>query len=205
MRLLVGIDAATRAFRGPRRRNPRVTAGVAVAAAVLLAGCTGGGADTSSGTTRIVAGDGVAHVVEPAARKPGPVLEGEDLDGKPLTVTGGPVVVNIWGSWCAPCKAEQPDLERVARATRSRGVRFVGINIKDAVTPAKRHLQRYDVTYPSFFDPSSRLLPRFEVAPKTIPSTYVLDRQGRIAAYVYGEVDEQGLTALVDRVLAEAA
>lgn len=201
-RLLVGSDvAAHQLCRRPRRRSPLAV----LTAALVLAACTGGGADTSSGVTRIVAGDGVAHVIDPGSRKPGPALDGEDLDGKPLTVTGGPVVVNIWGSWCAPCKAEQPDLERVARATRSRGVRFVGINIKDAVTPAKRHVQRYDVTYPSFFDPSSRLLPRFEVAPKTIPSTYVLDRQGRIAAYVYGEVDEQGLTALVDRVLGEAA
>lgn len=171
---------------------------------LALAGCTGGGSDTTSGTQRFVAGDGVAHFVDASSRKPGPALAGEDLDGRRLEVAGGPVVVNIWGSWCAPCKAEQPALERLARATRPRGVRFVGINIRDSSpTPAKRHVARYDVTYPSLYDPSARLLPKFEIAPKTIPSTYVLDARGRIAAYVYGAIEEQSLAGLIDRVLAE--
>lgn len=175
-------------------------------ALALVTACTGGGSDTTSGTQRFVAGEGIAHVVDPDARKPGPTLSGTTLDGERLEVSGGPAVINIWGSWCAPCKKEQPALERVARATRSRGVRFVGINIRDGSrTPALRHVERYDVSYPSLYDPSARLLPRFEIAPKTIPSTYVLDREGRIAAYVYGEVDEETLTSLVDRVLGGGA
>jgi len=185
----------------------RYAAAAALAAALLASACTGGGSDTTSGTQRFVAGDGVAHFVSAASRKPGPALSGTALDGSPLDVASlgsGPVVVNIWGSWCAPCKAEQPALERVHRATRSRGVTFVGINIRDSGTTApKRHVEEYDVTYPSLYDPSARLLPRFEIAPKTIPSTYVLDRQRRIAAYVYGEVTEKTLTDLIERVLAE--
>jgi thiol-disulfide isomerase/thioredoxin len=185
----------------PYRRLPLAAVAAAVVAA---AGCTGGGSDTTSGVTRTVAGDGVAHFVDPGSRKPGPALSGEGLDGEPVSLAGGPAVVNIWGSWCAPCKAEQPELERVARATRSRGVSFVGINIRDSSpTPARRHVERYDVSYPSIYDPSARLLPKFEVAPKTIPSTYVFDRQGRIAAYVYGAIQERNLTELVERVLAE--
>jgi len=179
-------------------------AALAGAALTLLAGaaCTGGGSDTTSGTQRFVAGDGVVHVVAAGARKPAPALAGEDLDGKPLAVSGGPAVINIWGSWCAPCKAEQPALERVARATRSRGVRFVGINIRDSGrTAPQRHVRRFGVTYPSLYDPSARLLPRFAIAPKTIPSTYVVDAQGRIAAYVYGAVEEKPLADLIERVL----
>jgi thiol-disulfide isomerase/thioredoxin len=176
-----------------------------VVAALLATACSGAGADTSSGTTRFVAGDGVAHVVAASAREPGPALSGTTLDGEPYSVSGtGPLVVNVWGSWCAPCKAEQPELERVHRAMAPRGVRFLGINIRDSgITAPKRHVQRYGVTYPSLYDPSSRLLPRFRIAPKTIPSTYVLDRQGRIAAYVYGAVTERTLTELVEQVLAE--
>lgn len=188
--------------------SPRLCAAAALAAVAVLGACTGGGADTTSGTQRFVAGDGVVHFVSAGSRKPGPALSGETLSGERLDVASlgpGPVVVNIWGSWCAPCKSEQPALERVARATRSRGVRFVGINIRDpGRTAPRRHVARYDVTYPSLYDPSARLLPRFEIAPKTIPSTYVLDAQGRIAAYVYGEVEEQALSDLVERVLAEA-
>lgn len=182
-------------------------AALAVTAVLLASACTGAGSDTSSGTQRFVAGDGVVHFVPASSRKPGPELSGKTLDGTELdaaSLGSGPVVVNIWGSWCAPCKAEQPELERVHRATRSRGVAFLGINIRDhGITAAKRHVAEYDVTYPSLYDPFARLLPRFEVAPKTIPSTYVLDRQRRIAAYVYGEVTEPSLLSLVERVLAE--
>jgi len=200
----VSTDARRRATGGFGRPYSPVT--VVAGLALLAAGCTGGGSDTTSGVTRIVAGDGVAHFVDPGSRKAGPALSGEGLDGKPVALPGGVAVVNIWGSWCAPCKAEQPELERVARATRSRGVSFVGINIRDSSpTPARRHVERYDVSYPSIYDPSARLLPKFEVAPKTIPSTYVLDREGRIAAYVYGAVQERNLTDLIDRVLAEQA
>lgn len=180
-------------------------AGAVVGLAMVLSACTGGGSDTTSGTHRFVAGDGIVHFVSPASRRPAPELSGEDLDGKPLAVSGGPAVVNVWGSWCAPCKAEQPALERVARATRSRGVRFVGINIRDSGrTAPRRHVQRYEVTYPSFYDPSARLLPRFAIAPRTIPSTYVIDAEGRIAAYVYGAIEEKPLADLVDRVLGSA-
>lgn len=182
-------------------------AALAVCAALLASACTGGGSDTTSGTQRFVAGDGVVHFVSASSRKPGPELTGSLLDDTPFdpaSLGTGPVVVNIWGSWCAPCKAEQPDLERVHRATRSRGVAFLGINIRDSGrTAPRRHVEEYGVTYPSLYDPSAKLLPRFRIAPKTIPSTYVLDRRRRIAAYVYGAVTEPALTDLVERVLAE--
>lgn len=187
---------------------PRYATAAALTAALLASACTGGGADTTSGTQRFPAGDGVVHVVSAGSRKPAPALSGTTLDGSPLSVSygAGPVVVNVWGSWCAPCKAEQDDLERAYRATRSRGVTFVGINIRDSGrTAPKRHVEEYGVTYPSLYDPSARLLPRFEIAPKTIPSTYVFDRQGRIAAYVYGEVTEKALIDLVEGVLAETS
>ncbi len=183
----------------------------ALLAATALAGCVGGSSavSTDSGTERFVSGDGVATFVSPSHRKAGPALSGTTLDGAALDVAsfrGGPVVVNVWGSWCAPCKAEQPALERVATATRSRGVRFVGINVRDpSRTPALRHVERFAVTYPSIYDPSSRLLTRFAIPAKTIPTTYVLDRLGRIAVYVYGPIDEPGLTTLLDRVIADPA
>ena len=194
--------------RGARRRGARA---VAAALAIALAGaaCTGGGSDTTSGVQRFVSGDGVVHFVAPGSRDPGPALAGETIEGEPLDLAelgGGPVVVNVWGSWCAPCKSEQPALERLARATRSRGVRFLGINVRDSGrTAPRRHVERYEVSYPSLYDPSARLLPRFAVAPKTIPTTYVLDHDRRIAAYVFGEVQETALADLVDRVLAERA
>ncbi|HVF05537.1 MAG TPA: TlpA disulfide reductase family protein [Frankiaceae bacterium] len=191
--------------RGPARRGVAAVCGLGLA----VAACTGGGSDTSSGVQRFVSGDGVVHFVDPGSREAGPALAGETLEGQPFdlgSLGAGPVVVNVWGSWCAPCKSEQPALERVAGATRSRGVRFLGINVRDSGRTAPlRHVKRYDVSYPSLYDPAARLLTRFAVAPKTIPTTYVLDADRRIAAYVFGEVREPDLTGLVERVLAERA
>jgi thiol-disulfide isomerase/thioredoxin len=189
--------------------RPRLAAALLALAGALAAGaCTGHDAvSTDSGSDRFVAGDGIVTYVPAARRAAGPALSGTTLDGASLDVTslrGGVVVLNIWGSWCAPCKAEQPALERVARATRSRGVRFVGVDIREpGRTPAQRHVARFAVSYPSLYDPSARLLTRFDVVPKATPSTYLLDPAGRIAAYVFGPVEEAALTELVDRVLAE--
>lgn len=192
-----------------RRSVPAAALAAVLATALGAAGCTGGHdrVSTDSGTDRFVAGDGVVTYVPAARRAAGPALSGTTLDGAALDVAslrGGVVVLNIWGSWCAPCKAEQPALERVARATRSRGVRFVGIDIREpGRTPAQRHVARYAVSYPSLYDPSAKLLTRFKVVPKATPSTYLLDPQGRIAAYVFGPVEEPALNDLLSRVLAE--
>ena len=190
--------------------RPRLAPAVAAASAlallaVLLGGCARGGAP--DGAERYVAGAAVVTYVSPGSRDPGPELSGEGLDGKPLDVAAlrgdGVAVLNVWGAWCVPCREEQPHLERAWRALRSRGVAFAGIDIRDEVVAARRHVQRYGVTYPSLFDPSARLLTRFETAPKSPPATYVVDRSGRIAAYAFGVVDEPALVALVERVLAE--
>lgn len=184
----------------------------AALACAALAACTGGhgAVATDSGTERFLVGDGVASYVRPAARKAPVALAGDALVGGARVdladLRGGPVVVNVWGSWCAPCKAEQPVLERVAADMRSRGVRFVGLDIREpGPTAARRHVARFDVTYPSIYDPAGRLLPRFPVAARTIPTTYVLDGEGRVAGYVYGGVDEATLRALLNRVLDEPA
>ena len=183
----------------------------ATLALAALSGCSAGRGTvaTDSGTVRFSMGDGVATFVEPSHREQAPSLSGVTLDGTTLSLADllpGPVVVNVWGSWCAPCKAEQPGLERLATDMRSDGVRFLGINVRDpSRTPARRHVARFKVTYPSLYDPSSRLLTRFKIPARTIPTTYVLDKHGRVAAYIYGETTEAGLIALVSRVLTEDA
>ncbi len=188
---------------------PRVRASALALALVLGAGASGcarGGPDDAE---RYVAGGAVVTYVRPGARDAAPALDGEGLDGKPLSLAAlrgdGVAVVNVWGAWCVPCREEQPHLERVWRGLRSRGVAFVGIDIRDDVVAARRHVQRYEVTYPSFYDEPGRLLTRFETVPKSPPATYVVDRSGRVAAYAFGVVEEAALRSLVERVLGEAA
>ncbi|HVE98842.1 MAG TPA: TlpA disulfide reductase family protein [Mycobacteriales bacterium] len=183
----------------------------AVAAAVLGgASLTGCGAPSADGSSCAVGpgsrvGDGTATLVPVSDRCPAPVLRGQTLDGAPLDLSdfrGSVVVLNVWGSWCAPCKKEQPDLQRAAEVLARDGVRFVGINVRDSSKPnARAHVRRYGVTYPSLFDPSASLVARFrDLPPSAIPSTIVIDGEGRVAARMLGATTYDELLLVVGQV-----
>ena len=117
------------------------------------------------------------------------------------------VVVNVWGSWCAPCIAEAPALQAVHELTQDQDVSFVGVNTKDGAAAARAHEKRFGVTYPSIDDDGGRVLLdlRGSLPPSAIPSTLVLDREGRVAARILGKADRTVLNGVVDDVLAEDA
>ncbi|THA34632.1 TlpA disulfide reductase family protein [Streptomyces sp. A1547] len=200
---------------GRRRRSAAVLAGagltVAVAAAVggvLAVGGTDGGAP--DGRVSAVTAAAGATVVDPGAREEAPALAGDDLDGKPVDLAGfrGQVVVlNVWGSWCGPCRAEADGLERLSRQTRGDGVRFLGINTRDRDRAAARSFVRaHALGFPSLYDPTGELLLRFPPSllnPQAIPSTLVIDRRGRIAVGIGGAVTEEQLRPLLTRVVEE--
>ncbi|MCI0384088.1 TlpA disulfide reductase family protein [Streptomyces sp. CNQ085] len=195
---------------GRSRRSAAVTA--AAVCALLLSGCGGeGGQEQSSGSGKnYVDGTGAVTEVEPADREPAPELSGETVDGKRLDVAdyrGDVVVLNVWGSWCPPCRAEMPHLVRVAGETEDQGVRFVGINTRDLDrVPAQRFEEEYEVPYPSLYDPSGKLLLRFpkgSLNPQAIPSTLVLDREGRIAARALKPLGEEELRSMIDPLVEE--
>ena len=109
-------------------------------------------------------------------------LVGKDLDGKPLSLAsyrGKVVVVNVWNSGCAPCRAEAAGFEAVYRSDRSQGVQFLGIDTRDLqLPPAQQFVKAEGLTYPDFYDPDGSLLLQFpagSVAPQSVPST--LNRQ----------------------------
>ena len=148
-------------------------------------------------------------VIECAAgdRPAAPKVVGELLDGGRYDLSqdrGQVVVVNFWGSWCAPCRAEADDLEASYQATKGSGVRFLGINIQDGRDKAIA-FEQGQVSYPSIFDPASRLALDFEVPPNSIPATIVLDREGRIAVVIRRPIREETLTPIVTRIAGEAA
>ena len=127
-----------------------------------------------------------------------PALSGPRLGGGSLSLAdyrGKVVVINLWGSWCGPCRREQPELERVWREYRDRGVQFLGVNVRDQEAAARSFQEEFDVTYPSFYDESSALT--FKLKAQVVPTTYVIDATGRIAFRLTGTVDG----ALVRRVL----
>jgi peroxiredoxin len=132
-------------------------------------------------------------------------VSGDLLDGGTYDLAndrGKVVVVNFWGSWCSPCRAEAVDLERTYQATKARNVTFLGVNWRDDRDSAKA-FERGRVTYPSIFDPTSRVALKFDVTQASTPSTLILDRQGRIAVGLRRPTVFSELRPLVERVAAE--
>ncbi|KAB1152898.1 TlpA family protein disulfide reductase [Micromonospora sp. DT46] len=179
----------------------RLTAGLlAAVVTVALAGC--------SSRDREEACDNSGGIIEcaPDQRSAAPKLAGELLTGGSHDVArdrGQVVVVNFWGSWCAPCRAEADDLENTYQATKASGVTFLGINIQDQRDKALAFEESFKVTYPSLFDPPSRLALALDIPPNTIPATVVLDRDGRIAVVIRAAVKQEGLQPIVERIAAE--
>ncbi|WP_028805049.1 TlpA family protein disulfide reductase [Streptomyces sp. 142MFCol3.1] len=206
------MSAACRADQRPNRTRSRVAllaAGAAVAALVLSA-CTSGGTSGGAGNTNFVAGKNGVDTAAKGHRTAIPDLSGKTVDGKQLDVRdfkGKVVVLNVWGSWCGPCRAEAANFERVYQDTKDQGVQFVGINTRDAGTgPALAFEKEHGVSYPSLFDPTGKLMLRFKkgtLNPQLIPSTLVIDREGKVAARTLQALSEDNLRKMLDPVLAE--
>jgi len=180
------------------------------AVATVAAGCsTGSDAvnQQNGGQNGYQAGSGESQVFTPANRKPAPKVTGELLSGGSFTLSslrGHVVVVNYWASWCNPCAAEAPDMEKVYRQTKGGGVRFLGVNIRDQHDAATAFERGRDLTYPSLFDPPGKVALAFRaVPPNTIPATMILDKQGRIAVVWRKAVLADDLLAMVKKVQRE--
>ncbi|MFE9131786.1 TlpA family protein disulfide reductase [Streptomyces sp. NPDC007148] len=192
-----------------RRRAALATAGAAVSALVLSA-CGSGGTSGGSGNTNFITGkDGIATVKQ-GQRSAAPDLSGSTIDGKQLDVAdykGKVVVINVWGSWCPPCRAEASNFVKVAKDMEGKGVQFVGINTRDTSTqPARAFEKQYGVTYPSLYDPTGKLMLRFAkgtLNPQAIPSTLVIDREGKVAARTLQALSEDKLRGMLAPVVAE--
>ncbi|SHN45606.1 TlpA family protein disulfide reductase [Cryptosporangium aurantiacum] len=184
--------------------------GAAVLSLATLAACSTG-ADAvdqgSGGSQRFVAGSGASTIYALDERKSAPDISGKLLDGGTFRLSqakGDVVVLNFWGSWCAPCRAEADDLERVYTATKASGVRFVGVNVKDTESRAKAYDVNFKITYPSLYDQAGRVALQLKAAPpNAIPATIVIDRSGRVAAVFRKGLLDNELQPVVERIAAE--
>lgn len=191
--------------RGLSRRGLLGAAG-ALASTAFLAAC---GDDTSDRyETGYVAGDGVSTEI-PADDRDEPLeFSGTTYDDEELTTAdhqGQLLVVNVWYAACPPCRKEAPDLQEISQEYAEDGVSFVGVNVRDDAGPARAFEDNYGITYPSLPDQDAQIMYelRGQVAPNAVPSTLVLDREGRVAARISGAIDPSTLRAMIDKVLAE--
>ncbi len=192
-------------------------AGVALTllSAVLLSGCATGtdAVSTGGGTFDFVSPGGQTKIryEPPADRGAIGKLSGDNLMEPGTSVgledfPGQVVVLNIWGQWCGPCRAEAPALDQVALATQDQGVQFLGINVRDNNRAAAQDfVSAYDVPYPSIYDPKMRALIALGSFPTSvIPATIVLDREHRVGAVFLKAVTAEELQPVVEQIAAES-
>jgi thiol-disulfide isomerase/thioredoxin len=177
----------------PRRRAGRIVLMVGAGMLVVLAA---GYALRPTSDPREEGG--VAELEEPF-----PGLEGEGVVGPPVdtgSMDWSVLVVNVWATWCEPCRREQPALVRVHDDYGARGVEFVGVNYNDDRAAAERWIERFTVPYPSLYDPQGRTAGSLGFP--FLPDTYLVDAAGTTRYAVYGETSAQELSGLIDELLA---
>lgn len=196
-----------------RSRGRAGAAAVALlAGAVLSGGCSTTGADEpvrGADQQGYVGSGGALTRVDPDQRTVAPTLMGPRLgqDGATLSTAdyaGKVLVLNVWGSWCGPCREEADDLQAASEKTEA-DAQFIGINTRDFAPAAPEAFVRArGITYPSIFDPAGQTLLQLggQVPPAAIPTTLVLDRQGRVAIRVLGTISEATLVDMIGEVAA---
>lgn len=176
-------------------------------ALVLLGGCASIGApEEGAPGAGYEAGDGSFTTWAADERGAGIELDGTTFAGEPVSLTdwrGDVAVVNFWYAACPPCRAEAPDLAAIARDYPT--VHLLGINPRDDAGTAQAFERTFDIPYPSLWDSDARGVAAMQglVPLQAMPTTIVLDREGRVAARILGQADPEILRGLIDDVVAE--
>lgn len=115
------------------------------------------------------------------------------------SLRGQVVIVNIWASWCNPCKEEAPDLEAFYRAYKDRGVVVLGVDYVDTETEARAYLAQFNITYPNGPDLGTRIYQAFRSS--GVPETYIIDQNGKMVKTIIGVTTQAQLAAIVEPLL----
>ena len=140
-----------------------------------------------------------------------PSLEGATMPSLTLPLYGGgqvalselrgqPVVLNFWASWCAPCRAEAPTLEKVYGEYRERGVTFLGVGVRDVMERGQAFIDEFGITYPNAHDPQGQAWRAFRLT--GVPETLFVTSDGVVAGRHIGHISEEKLREAVESLLA---
>lgn len=191
-------------------RRLRLTAALGAASALALAGCSSSGSGSGDGTAGFITGKGGIATAKAGTRAAAPDISGPAVDGtgtlKLADYRGKVVVVNVWGSWCSPCRNEAKGLQATAEKYGEQ-VQFLGINTRDTdPANAVAFEKNFGVTYPSIYDPDGTQIlkfPKGSLPPQSIPTTLVIDKDGKLAARAMRAISDEDLAKMIDPVLAE--
>jgi len=190
---------------GDRRRLIGLIAGGVVVASIiglLVVGLVAGGGSTAIDDALVAGQRPPAPDITLPVLVSGPGLPPAGQQASLASLKGTTVVLNLWASWCVPCREESPILEKVWERYRHRGVLVLGLNMQDLSENALAFLTKYDITYPSLRDGTDGSKRDFEAT--GVPETLIIDRQGRIALRITGQVtDVRQISVPLDQVLAE--
>jgi thiol-disulfide isomerase/thioredoxin len=185
---------------------------LALACAALVAGCSTGSDQVevnNGGEFRFVAATPSGEVIPENERATAPGFSGTLLEtGEPFDsgkLADQVAVLNFWGSWCGPCRVETPEFSEVSMEYSTAGVVFLGINVKETDQQfALAFIERFGIHFPSLYDPRGEVALAFRDFPATaVPSTIVIDPEGRVAAVYTGTVSQENLRTVIDLVLGE--
>ena len=190
-----------------------IVAASIAASLALLSGCVSNDPlAVDANNENFTSADGTVTEVAPANRGEALSFESSDMtDGSTVSAEdyrGSVLVVNFWYASCPPCRAEAPDLAELATVYADQGVRFLGVNVYDNASGAQSFEKTFDIPYPSALDADTgelRLAFAGDLPPSGIPTTFIVDRDGRVAARLLGYIyDRSMFEDMLDRVVAEA-
>ncbi|MCF6746019.1 TlpA family protein disulfide reductase [Blastococcus sp. KM273128] len=194
---------------GSVRASRRLALVVVSALFVTLTGCSSSDVDQTTPGTRYEFNGATpaGQAIETTSRAVAPSFSGELLDGTPFDsadLAGDIAVINFWGSWCAPCRVETPEFQDVYAELRDEGVQFLGVDVKDDRQMASAFMTKVGAEYSSMFDPRGEVAMAFRGFPaNVVPSTIVLDTEGRVAGVYTGAVTRDDLQSVLSSLLQE--
>jgi thiol-disulfide isomerase/thioredoxin len=156
-----------------------------------------------------IQGDGTISEWSKASRQPAVEWRGVTESGEVLSssnLSGVVTVMNFWYAGCAPCRAEAGDLVALSKEFAAQGVQFVGVNVRDTASTAQAFDRNFGMTYPSIMDNNTgSVVLAFTgiVSPQAVPTTLVIDKQGRVSSRILGRIEKGTLKALIQTVVAE--
>lgn len=197
------------------KRRILAVAAAALAIGALLSGCANDDLAkqyTSGDDKNYIAGSGVTEL-KPADRGAPVDFSGKTETGETFSSKadrGDVLVVNFWYAGCPPCRAEASDLQSISTRYKGKGVTFIGVNTRDSAATAESFDSEFKVTYPSILDADGgavQLAFSGSMRPNATPTTFVIDKEGRISARIAGDIAAQPstLTTLIDSTLAEGS